>query len=113
MGTSQHGYVTDDCMSYAKGYFHPPDATSCSHSRSKCSWGSLEGSSKGEPTGTCSATAAADRGRGEKAAGESVPLGSLILPLQCITQMFSLIETHLSLSLKTCGMQSTSSCSSS
>lgn len=55
---------------------------SCSQSSSRCSWGSLAGSRRAEPVGICSAAAAAVRGMGENAAGDSAPLGSLTLPLR-------------------------------
>ena len=58
-----------------------PAGMSCSQSSSKCNWGSLAGSRRAEPVGICSTAAAAVRGMGEKAAGDSVPLGSLTLPL--------------------------------
>ena len=81
--------IAADCLSQlVKGCEELMDCSragmSCSQSSSKCSWGSLAGSRRAEPVGICNAAAAAVRGMGENAAGESVPLGSLTLPLHTI-----------------------------
>lgn len=69
---------------------HVPAVSSCSQSRLKCSWGSFKGSSRAEPVGTCRAAAAAERGTGEKAAGDRFPFGRRMLPLhvQLVTVMY-------------------------